>query len=65
VNQKKWRLIDDDIIIGLIYNFKTKHESSVTVPVAPVSFKRAARATLCIDLTWLTKLLYLNALELM
>ena len=24
MNEKKWRLIDDDVIIGLINNFKTK-----------------------------------------
>jgi len=24
MNEKKWRLIDDDVIIGLINNFETK-----------------------------------------
>jgi len=24
MDEKKWRLIDDDIVIGLIYNFKAK-----------------------------------------
>jgi hypothetical protein len=24
MNEKKWRLVDDDVIIGLINNFKTK-----------------------------------------
>jgi hypothetical protein len=24
MNEKKWRLIDDDVVTGLIYNFKMK-----------------------------------------
>ena len=34
MNEKKWRLIDDDVIGGLIYDFKVEHQGSVTVSVA-------------------------------
>jgi hypothetical protein len=31
MNEKKWRLIHDDVVVGLIYNLEGEHQGSVTV----------------------------------
>jgi len=70
MNEKKRRLIDDDIVIGLINNFETKQwPNGVMEEGTGLSSKAITRSIHQLNprfpcLTWLTKLLYLKRFSL-
>jgi acetyl-CoA carboxylase biotin carboxyl carrier protein len=70
MNEKKWRLVDDDVIVGLINNFEAKQWlNGVMEEGMCASSKAIAGVSPVIEhsipcLTWLTKLLYLKRFSL-
>jgi hypothetical protein len=55
MSQKKWRFIDDDVILGLVDDIEVEHQLSLTLWVVRPTRNPEARATLTITLTSLLK----------
>ena len=70
MDEQKWRLIDDDVIVTLIYDFEVEEWSNgimeegicLSSKAITPSIQQSDPRFLC--LTWLTKLLYLKRLSL-